>query len=290
MAAHQLRRNLTTAQAAACHPLSALFGGPPPWIFGVLNCTPDSFSDGGKFATPESALVAAREMRNQGAHAIDIGGESTRPGGDTVPAAEELRRIEPVVTSLAAEIPLSIDTYPAEVAERCLALGAAIINDVSAMRADPRMAAVCAEHRAYVVLMYSKESGDRPHASDRPRAYRSISDEIASELLRRVDAALDAGIKEDRLILDPGMGRFISCEPDDSWALLRHMARFVELVAPLPVMICTSRKGFLGGRLADRDPVSQLTALAALEQGVSAVRTHHVPMLRSFIDAAHRLG
>jgi dihydropteroate synthase len=273
----------------AAHRLAALLGSPPPWIMGVLNVTPDSFTDGGRFLALSSAEAQARRLAGDGAAIIDIGGESTAPGTRPIGWAEELARIEPVVGALAGELVLSVDTYHARTAARCLERGARIVNDVSACRAEPEVADVAREHDAVLVMMYAKD-GPLPHATDRPTVYADVAVEVGEWLARRIDWALGRGLSADRLVVDPGMGRFVSLDPADSWRLLAEMERVVARVAPVPVLIGTSRKGFLGVPLAERDPVSQLTALAAVRKGATVVRTHDAWMMRQFLDAAVRLG
>lgn len=260
-----------------------------PQLVGVLNVTPDSFSDGGRFAAAGTAITGAREMLAQGAHLIDIGGASTAPGSSPVPAEVEWQRIAPVVEALAREMPLSIDTYRVDVARQALALGAQMINDVSAFRAEPDMVRLVADAGCRVILMHAKDA-PLPHASDVPRHYGDVIGDIGDFLAERVDHAMAHGIPADRLILDPGMGRFVSIDPADSWQLLSRFDELVARFAPIPVMVGTSRKGFLGGRLADRDPVSQLTALAACLKGARFVRTHNVPMAAEFLAAARAMG
>lgn len=268
------------------------FSDPPasrPWIMGVLNVTPDSFSDGGRHLAPETAIAAAREMRAEGATIVDVGGESTAPGSRPVDAAEEQRRVLPVVERLGHEMPLSIDTYRASTAERCLALGAAMINDVSALRADPGLARVVAEHEAGLVLMHAKD-GPLPHASDRPAHYRDVVAEIGEFLLRRAEVAIRAGVRETNIALDPGWGRFLALDPAPTWELLDRFDELVARLHPFPVVVGISRKGFLGGDLAERDALSQLLALEAVGKGAAIVRTHNVRLMRRFLETAGRLG
>jgi dihydropteroate synthase len=262
----------------------------PPWIMGVLNVTPDSFTDGGRFLAAEAAVAHGRAMRAGGAHLLDIGGESTAPGARPLDAAAELARIEPVVRALVDDgALLSIDTYHAATAARCLALGAKVINDVSALRGDPDLAAVVREHRAVLVMMHAKD-GPLPHATEAPRVYRDVVAEIGDFLAARVDHALAQGIAAERLVLDPGWGRFVSLEPDDSFRLLEGFARLARRFAPIPLLVGLSRKGFLGVPPAERDPVSQLLSLVAVERGALYVRTHAPRMMRQFADAARRAG
>jgi dihydropteroate synthase len=271
------------------HRLVELLGTPAPWIMGVLNVTPDSFADGGLFLSPEAAEAQARRLAADGAAIIDIGGESTAPGSQAIGWEEELARIEPVVRALAASHLISIDTYHARTAARCLELGARIVNDVSACRAEPEIADVVAEHGAVLVMMYAKD-GPLPHATDRPVVYQDVTAEIGDWLAARIDWALSHGLTAEQLVVDPGMGRFVSLDPADSWRLLAGMERLVARLAPVPVLVGTSRKGFLGVPLEERDPVSQLTGLLAVQKGAAIVRTHNARMMRQFLDVAALTG
>ena len=191
--------------------IGAIAGGPPPWLMGILNVTPDSFSDGGLFLDPAAAEAQGRRLLAEGAHLVDIGGESTAPGRPVLAAEDELFRILPVVQALAQVVPLSIDTYHAATADRCLALGAQVVNDVSALRADPAMAGVVRAHGAVLVLIHAKD-GPLPHATALPRHFDDVVGEVADFLLGRAEAALAAGIAEAQIVLDPGMGGFLSLE------------------------------------------------------------------------------
>ena len=271
------------------HRLVKLLGSAAPWLMGVVNVTPDLFSDGGRHLTPDAAVAHGRRLFADGAHLLDLGGESTAPGSRPITSDDELARLEPVVRALAGEVVLSIDTYHAATAERCVTLGAAVVNDVSALRADPSMAAVVRDLRPVLVMMHAKD-GPLPHATDRPAHYGDVVRDVSDWLSARIDVALAAGIDADQIVVDPGWGKFLSLEPAHSWEVL---ARFEELVArltPIPVLVGTSRKGFLGGRLAERDPISQFTALAAVEKGAAVIRTHDVRMAAEFLDAAERMA
>ncbi len=271
------------------HRLVNLLGGGAPWLMGVVNVTPDSFSDGGRHLAADAAVAHGRQLMADGADLLDLGGESTAPGSRPITSDEELRRLEPVVRALAGEAVLSIDTYHAATAERCIMLGASVINDVSALRADPEMVAIVRDLRPVLVMMHAKD-GPLPHATDRPAHYDDVVRDVADWLSARVDVALKAGIDADQIVVDPGWGKFLSLEPDHSWEML---ARFEELVArltPIPVLVGTSRKGFFGMPLAERDPVSQLSALVAAEKGAALLRTHNVGMAAQFVAAAERMG
>ncbi|MCX7629595.1 MAG: dihydropteroate synthase [Geminicoccaceae bacterium] len=264
-----------------------LFPPPPPWIMGIVNVTPDSFSDGGRFLAAEAAIAAARQMLADGAHLIDIGGESTAPGRRPITAEEELVRIEPVVAALAPEAFVSIDTYHAATAARCLASGARMINDTSALRAEPALADVVREHGAFLVLMHAKD-GPLPHVTPSERRYADVVREVGDFLAARVDFALSRGIPAERLILDPGWSAFLSHDPEDTFRLLRDFERLVARFRPIPLMVAISRKGVLKVPLAERDPISQLAALVAVARGALYVRTHAPKMMVQFLETARR--
>lgn len=266
-----------------------LFPPPPPWIMGVLNVTPDSFSDGGRFLAAEAAVAAGRRMLADGAHLLDIGGESTAPGRRPIGAEEELARIAPVVEALAREAFLSIDTYHARTAAHCLARGARMINDTSALRADPDLARVVREHGAFLVLMHAKD-GPLPHVTPADRHYADVVREVGDFLAERVEFALARGIPAERLVLDPGWSAFLSHDPEDTFRLLRGLDRLVERFRPIPILVAISRKGVLKVPLAERDPVSQLAALIAVARGALYVRTHAPRMMVQFLDMARRCG
>ena len=261
---------------------------PPPWIMGILNITPDSFSDGGEYTSPQEAVAHAEQLVSLGANIIDLGAESTAPGSSPVAAQEEIRRISEVLGVLTSRVFLSIDTYKAEVAEYCLSHGARMINDVSGMRADPAMCDVIKKHGSYVIIMHSKESAEHPGATESAKDYRNVVGEIIDFLEERVRFALERGISPDKIVIDPGMGRFLSHDSQYSWDIL---ARLQEIADRLnyPLCISTSRKGFLGGSVSERDPLSQLTGLAAHLKGAHLIRTHNVGMAKSFFDAWRRI-
>lgn len=247
---------------------------------GVLNVTPDSFSDGGRYVDVDAALAHAHDMWTRGADVIDVGGESTRPGAHRVDAQTEIDRVLPVIRSLAADgLCLSVDTTRAAVAEAALDAGARIVNDVSGGLADPNMAKVAAATGAPWVLMHW-----RGHSKDMNQLarYREVVSEVRTELSARVDAALAAGVAERQLVIDPGLG-FAKHAPHD-WALLHGLDTFVRM--GFPVLVGASRKRFLGRLLADdegnprppagrEDATAAISALAAAH-GAWGVRVHAV--------------
>jgi dihydropteroate synthase len=256
-------------------------------VMGVVNVTPDSFSDGGRYSDIGAAVRHAEQMVADGADVIDVGGESTRPGADRVAAEEEVRRVLPVITELAARgIVVSIDTYRAAVAELAIAAGAQLVNDVSGGLGDPDMARVVRDSRCPWILMHW-----RGHSATMATLahYADVVADVRSELLARVDDATSAGVDADQLILDPGIG--FAKTAAHNWALLGNIGVFTGL--GLPVLVATSRKSFLGLLLSSADgrprPVEDreaattaLTTFAALN-GAWGVRVHEV---RPNVDAA----
>lgn len=249
-------------------------------VMGVLNVTPDSFSDGGRYLGLDQALEHAREMWARGADLIDVGGESTRPGASRVDAATELERVLPVIKTLAAEgVALSVDTTRAAVAGAALEAGAQVVNDVSGGLADPDMARVAAEAGVPWVLMHW-----RGHSKDMQALaeYGDVVADVRAELLSRVDAALAAGVAESAIVLDPGLGFAKNAEHD--WALLRGLDSLLSL--GFPVLVGASRKRFLGRLLSEKDgtprppdgredATAAISALAAAA-GAWGVRVHEV--------------
>lgn len=261
-----------------------------PLIMGILNVAPDSFSDGGRFLDPAYAEEHARALITQGAAVIDIGAESTAPGSSPIGAEEEQRRLLPVLKQLKhLPIQISVDTYRSSTACKAVEHGATWINDVSGLRHDPDLVRVVADAHATVVIMHSKESAEVPHASASQRRYQNIVQEIARFLLDQAEVAARAGVAANRIVLDPGFGKFISHDPADTWELLERFAELVECVSPFPVLVAVSRKGFLGGKLSERDPISQLVALRAIQAGASIVRTHNVQMMHEFLTAREQI-
>ncbi len=253
---------------------------------GVLNVTPDSFSDGGRYADLAAAVAHGMAMRADGADLVDVGGESTRPGAERVDPATEIARVVPVIRELAAAgVPMSIDTTRATVAAEALEAGVAVVNDVSGGLADPAMAKVVADAGCPWVLMHW-----RGHSRQMQQlaTYRDVVAEVRAELAQRVDEALAAGVAAERVIVDPGLGFAKSAE--HNWQLSAHLDEIVSL--GYPVLFGASRKSYLGRLLAGADgrprPVDQreaatlATTVLAVEAGVWGVRVHDV---RGSVDA-----
>jgi dihydropteroate synthase len=254
-----------------------------PLLMGVVNVTPDSFSDGGRWATPEAAVVHGRDLLSDGADLLDIGGESTRPGATRPLVEEELGRVVPVIRELAADgAVVSVDTMRADVASAALAVGASIVNDVSGGLADPRILDVVADSEAtYVCMHWRAHSVDMNHHAvyDGPGG---VVGAVREELLERVEALHAAGVPDDRIVLDPGLG--FAKRAEHNWALLAGLADLKELGFRL--LVGASRKSFLGTLLADRageprpvdgreDATTALTVLVA-QQRVWGLRVHDV--------------
>ncbi|HVG67608.1 MAG TPA: dihydropteroate synthase [Gaiellales bacterium] len=254
-------------------------------LMGVVNVTPDSFSDGGLFLDAGAAVQHGLQLAEEGAHLLDVGGESTRPGADPVSADEELARVIPVVERLVAEsgVPVSIDTAKAVVAERALAAGATMVNDVTAMRADPEMAGVVAAADAAVCLMHMQ--GTPRTMQDDPR-YDDVVAEVVEFLGERVSAAVGAGIDERRICVDPGIG--FGKTVDHNLRLLQELDALCVLGRP--VVIGVSRKRFLGtltGRQeGDRVAATVAANVAAFERGARMFRVHDVAPNRDALAVA----
>jgi dihydropteroate synthase len=247
---------------------------------GILNVTPDSFSDGGRHDTLGAAVAHGLAMAAAGADYVDVGGESTRPGAERVDVDEELRRILPVVAELARSgVPLSIDTTRARVAAAALEAGAGMVNDVSGGLADPAMARTVAEAGIPWVLMHRRGTSRDMYAE---AGYDDVVADVRRELCRRVDAALAAGVATDRLVVDPGLG--FAKQPEHDLALLAGLDRITEL--GFPVLVGASRKRFLGALLATtdgqprppdrRDSATLATTVLAAQAGAWGVRVHDV--------------
>ncbi len=259
---------------------------------GVVNVTPDSFSDGGRYSTLETAIAHGRRMANEGADLIDVGGESTRPGAEPVAVEDELARVIPVAAALAADgIAVSIDTAKPEVAGAALEAGAIVVNDVTGL-ADPAMASLVAESSAGVVIMHMQ---GEPRTMQSDPQYENVVVEVRDFLVERSKQAEAAGVRRDHIAIDPGIG--FGKTFDHNLELLRSLQVLVE--TGYPVLLGASRKAFLGRILggsvpaAERDPATGATVALAIEQGVAAVRVHNVAMTTQIartVEAIMRSG
>jgi dihydropteroate synthase len=264
--------------------------GPDPVLVGVLNVTPDSFSDGGDFLDPAKAAAHAAAMLDEGAGIIDVGGESTRPGSDRVPREEEARRVVPVIEEILANSPdaiVSIDTYRAATAEAALGAGARIVNDVTALRGDSRMAGVVAEARCPVVLMHML--GEPKTMQHDPR-YADVVREVRDFLAGRAEHAVAAGVEPENVILDPGIG--FGKKLEHNLALLRHLDELVAL--GFPVLVGASRKSSLGTitgvkEARDRVPGTVAANVIAYERGATLFRVHDVRLNREALAVARAI-
>ncbi len=247
----------------------------PALVMGIVNVTPDSFSDGGKFFSPAKAVAHALELVAQGAEILDIGGESTRPGAEPVSEAEELRRVIPVIEKLAAKlkIPLSIDTMKPAVARAALEAGASIVNDVAANRKDDTMWKVVAEFRAGYVCMHAQ---GRPRTMQKNPAYMNVVREVGEFFRERLEKLNACGVSSDQVVFDPGIGFGKTLE--HNLQLLANLRRFTKLKRPL--LLGVSRKSFigklLGATLNERLPASLACATLAVADGVQIIRAHDV--------------
>jgi dihydropteroate synthase len=254
--------------------------GSLPVVMGVLNVTPDSFSDGGRYADLDAAVAHGIEIRRDGADLIDVGGESTRPGAERIDAETEQHRVLPVIHELAAAgVPMSIDTTRASVAAAALEAGVGVVNDVSGGLADPNMSKVVAEAGCPYVLMHWR--GHSRRMVDLA-VYRDVVADVVAELAARVDEALAAGVAAEKIIIDPGLG--FAKTPAHNWALTRELDRILAL--GYPVLFGTSRKSYLGSLLAapdgtprpvaEREAATVATSVLAAAAGVWGVRVHDV--------------
>ncbi|MDP9187991.1 MAG: dihydropteroate synthase [Actinomycetota bacterium] len=259
-------------------------------LMGIVNVTPDSFSDGGLFLDPERAIAHGRELAAAGADILDVGGESTRPGAEAVGAAEELERVEPVVEGLAGErgpgARISIDTSKRAVAEAALDAGAEIVNDVGALRADPQLAGLCAERGCEVVLMHML--GD-PRTMQRNPVYDDVVDDVRAFLAERIGFALSQGIAEELISIDPGIG--FGKTAGHNLELLRRLGELCELGRP--IVIGTSRKSFIGAlagaEVGERLGGTIATNAIAYANGAEVLRVHDVGPVREALSVAEAI-
>jgi dihydropteroate synthase len=261
-----------------------------PILVGILNITPDSFSDGGRFLGPEAAIAQADRLVAEGAAILDIGGESTRPGSEPVAEEEERRRVLPVVAALVhrhPSVPVSVDTVKAGVARAVLDAGAAIINDVSGFRLDPAMGAVVAQAGAGVILMHSRGTVSSMARLDDATYDPDVVVGVCDELRTAVDRAQTAGVGMDRIVVDPGFG--FAKTADQNLLLLDQLAAL--RVLGRPILVGPSRKRFLGsatGReVGERDAATAAACVMAYERGARLFRVHHVALVRDALAVAH---
>lgn len=264
-------------------------------IIGILNVTPDSYHDGGRYTSIETSVKRAGEMLAEGADWIEVGGESTGPGSADVPLDEELRRTIPIIAAIRASFPdarIAIDTYKSEVARQAIIAGATMVNDVTAGRGDANLFPIIAKFPIsnlqspipFLVLMYSKDP--TPRTTIHPTHYDDVVATIKSFLSERKAAAIKAGIPEDRIILDPGLGHFISSDPGYSFEIIQRLQELQELGCP--ILLSPSRKSFLAGsenlKTIDRLPGTVAASAIAVLHGATCIRTHDVVEVRRAVE------
>lgn len=254
-------------------------------IMGIVNATPDSFSDGGQFPSTQAVIEHALELIDQGADIIDVGGESTRPGSSPVSVGEELRRVLPVIEAIAGKVEISVDTLHAEVASQAVAAGAQIVNDVSGGLYDPQMLAVVGQLGVRYVCTHWRKSWGQSTNHNPASSHQDVLAELVAELQQRISDCLSAGIAQENIILDPGIG--FAKSPDDDWTILRNLG-WVQQNFRFPLLIGASRKKFFGQILPGSAPTDRDFATAAVTSWccanqVWAVRTHQV---RANLDTA----
>jgi dihydropteroate synthase len=256
------------------------------YIMGVLNITPDSFSDGGLYFDKNKAVDRALEMQDEGADIIDLGGESTRPGAERVSSEEEIKRTIPVIEKLGRNltIPISIDTYKSRVAQAALSAGASVVNDISGLRFDPEMAGIIAKHQVPVVIMHIKGT---PQNMQNAPSYEALIPEIMDYLRAGIEIAERAGISSDRIIIDPGIGFGKTVE--HNLEILKHLDEFTGFEKP--ILIGPSRKSFIGKILGDV-PVSQrlegtsAAVAIGIKNGANMIRVHDVREMINVVKVA----
>lgn len=245
-------------------------------IMGILNTTPDSFSDGGSYPSVKDAVKKAIEMERDGAHIIDIGGESTRPDHTPITTKEEIERVVPVIKAVkeAVSIPISIDTFKAQTAEAALQAGAEIINDVWGAKKEPEIARVAANHDVPIILMHNRDNMD----------YISLMDDMVTDLEESITIAREAGVKEGHIILDPGIG--FAKEIQDNFVVMRHLDTLIEKL-PYPFLLGASRKRFMNEVVdvpaKERDNATGATTCYGIAQGAHIVRVHEVKKTKELV-------
>ena len=261
----------------------------PPWVMGILNVTPDSFSDGGKFFATEDALVHALRLIDEGADILDVGAESTRPGSSPVPPELQIERLTPVIARIRTlwQGPISIDTQSAEVAESALKSGATWVNDISALRGDPRMRHIVRTYNCPIVLMHMRGV---PASMQQDPVYGDVVAEVREFLLQQAASLTAAGFPADGIILDPGIG--FGKTTEHSMALLRNLAQLAA--AGFKILVGASRKSFIGhlsgAAPADRLPGSVAAALWSVQNGATIIRVHDVAATRQALSVWQGIG
>ncbi len=260
-------------------------------IVAILNVTPDSYFDGGRFSSVDTLVRHAEDCLNNGADILEIGGESTGPGSKDVTADQELQRIIPAIQAIRKKLPqawIAVDTWKAAVAKKALDAGADMINDITAGRGDPAMFPLIAAAGCPYVLMYSKDSG--PRTTVDPKQYADVIQVIHDFLSERIAVARKAGVDTSQLIVDPGLGHFVSADPQYSFQILQSLKRFTGLA---PVLVSPSRKSFLAGpqKLAPKDrlPATLEATLIAAKNGASFIRTHDVGETREVLEVVGKV-
>ncbi|MEC1697609.1 dihydropteroate synthase [Schinkia azotoformans] len=238
------------------------------WIMGILNVTPDSFSDGGRYNNEEAAIMQAERMVSEGVDIIDIGGESTRPGHERISDEDEISRVVPIIKELKKrfDIPLSIDTYKSEVARLALEAGADIINDIWGAKADPKMAEVAARYQVPIILMHNRDNMD----------YQNLMEDMISDLRESIAIVKDAGVPDEKIILDPGIG--FAKNYEHNLEVMRNLDKIVDI--GYPILLATSRKRFIGTALNlpvdERVEGTGASVCLGIERGCHMVRVHDV--------------
>lgn len=243
-----------------------------PLIMGILNLTPDSFSDGGNYNTVKKAVQKVKEMEQKGVDIIDIGGESSGPNSKDVSLKEELNRVTPVLKAIRkiTQLPISVDTYKSEVARKALEEGANVINDITALRGDSKMATVIAKYKCPVILMYSKDKTARTTRQE--KNYKDVVKTIEEFLEKRIQYAKKQRISYKQIILDPGMGHFVSAISKYSYEIIARLGELKKL--GYPILLGLSRKSFLGGTIEQRETKAEALEQIAFLNGANIFRKH----------------
>jgi dihydropteroate synthase len=255
-------------------------------IMGILNVTPDSFSDGGLFYDQKKAVERGFQIQEEGADIIDIGGESTRPGSQTVPVDAEIKRVVPVIDALVKKIkvPISIDTKKSKVAKAAIEAGAEIINDISALNLDKNMAKIAADTGAGLILMHMRGTPKNMQKGD--LLYRDLMGEIIIHLQKAIDKAKNAGVKKESIVVDPGVG--FGKTPEDNYKIIKYLRELKTL--GMPVMIGTSRKSFIGkltgGKPEERQEGTAASVTASILNGCNIIRVHDVAAMKKVVAVA----